>query len=628
MDPSENAYIVGSTNSTGLAGEDTGPAGGTDAFITKINPDGTNQEYFAYIGGSGFDEATGVAVTDDGVAYVTGTTESRGLATPGAAQSQIFGNGSDVFVAKVNEDAEEEYFTYVGGSLEEVAGGIALDRDENPYITGITQSTDFPTTPGAFQEEYQGGEFDAFVSKIVERPESQGGGTRLGYSTFIGGSGNEGINFALPRPATGIAVDSTGSAYVVGTTSSQEDSDSPFPITENATQSEFGGGLSDVFVTKLNPSGTEALYSSYLGGDGNDAGFAIDLDRRGAAFITGQTASTNFTTTTGALQATDPIGISGETSVDGFASKIAFEGVSIIEDESGLELAEGGRVDRYSIVLNTQPEGTVTVAIAPDFQSLTNRSRVTFTRGNWNIPRFVTVAATNDGEVEGLHDSRIIHTAVSADPSYNNIAIADVIAQIADDDAGIDIMETAETLEVAEGGATDSFEVALRTLPSVPVTIAIASDEETNVAPTSLVFTPENGTTPQTVTVAAVDDEEREGTHQSTLTLTATSAEDENYDGFPIDPIIVEVTDNDVARVQVIRSQEDLTVVENGATDTFSLVLTSQPDGPVEVTIDTDENTTVDPATVTFTPNDFNEPQEITVTAVNERSSSDPHQHD
>jgi len=627
VDPSENAYIVGSTNSTGLAGEDTGPAGGTDAFITKINPDGSNQEYFAYIGGSGFDEATGVAVTDDGVAYVTGTTESRGLATPGAAQSQIFGNGSDVFVAKVNEEAEEEYFTYVGGSLEEVAGGIALDRDENAYITGITQSTDFPTTPGAFQEEYQGGEFDAFASKVVERPESQGGGTRLDYSTFIGGSGNEGINFALPRPVTGIAVDSTGSAYVVGTTSSQEDSDAPFPITENATQSEFGGGLSDVFVTKLNPSGTEAIYSSYLGGDGNDEGFAISLDRRGAAFITGQTASTNFTTTTGALQATDPMGILGESSVDGFATKIAFEGVSIIEDESGLELAEGGRVDpysRYSIVLNTQPEGAVTVAIAPDFQSTTNKSRVTFTRRTWNIPRFVTVVATNDGEVEGPHDSRIIHTAVSTDPSYNNIAIADVRAQIADDDAGIDITETAENLEVAEGGATDSFEVALKTFPSAPVTITIASDEETNVAPTSLVFTPENGTTPQTVTVAAVDDEEPEDNpHQSTLTLTVTSEDDENYDGFPIDPIIVEVTDNDVARVQVIRSQEDLTVVENGATDTFSLVLTSQPSGPVEVTIDTDENTTVDQTTVTFTPDDFDEPQEITVAAVNERSSSD-----
>lgn len=624
VDPSENAYIVGSTNSTGLAEEGSQPAGGTDAFIAKINPDGTNQDYFSYIGGSGFDEATGVAVTDDGLAaYITGTTESRGLASLGAAQSTIFGSGSDAFVAKLNEDAEQEYFTYLGGSLDEVAGGIALDRDGNAYITGITQSTDFPTTPGAFQEEYQGGTFDAFVSKIVET-DNEGGGTSLGYSTFIGGSGDEGINFALPRPATGIGVDSTGSAYVVGTTSSQPDSDAPFPITENATQSEFGGGLSDVFVTKLNPDGTEARYSSYLGGNGNDAGIAIGLDRRGAAFITGQTASTNFTTTPGALQETDPIGILGETSVDGFVSKIAFEGVSIIEDESGLSLTEGGRTDRYSIVLNTQPTGPVSVAISPDLQSTTNKSRVTFTRRTWNIPRFVTVAPINDGDVEGFHDSRIIHTAVSTDPSYNNIAVAEVRAEITDDDAGINVTGIEENLEVAEGGATDSFQVALKTSPFAPVTVTIASDDDTNVSPTSLVFTPENGTSPQTVTVLAVDDEERErNPHQSTLNLTVTSEGDENYDGFPLDPIIVEVADNDVARVQVGQVQGgNLTVVENGATDTFELVLTSQPDSDVIVTINTDENTQVEPTQVTFTPEDFDEGQTITVTAVNARDSA------
>lgn len=623
VDASENAYIVGSTNSTGLAGEDTtGLVGGTDAFIAKINQDGTSQEYFAYVGGLGLDEATGVAVTDDGVAYITGTTESRGLATPGAAQSQIFGDDSDVFVAKVNEDAETEYFTYVGGSLDEVAGGIDLDRDGNAYITGITQSTDFPTTAGAFQEEYQGGEFDAFVSKIVERPEGQGGGTSFDYSTFVGGSGNEGINFALPRPVTGISVDSTGSAHVVGTTSSQPDSDAPFPITENATQSEFGGGLSDVFVTKLNPSGTEALYSSYLGGSGNEQGFAIGLDRRGAAFITGQTASTNFTTTPGSLDPDDPTGF-GESGVDGFVSKIAFEGVSIIEDGNGLELTEGGRIDRYSIVLNTQPEGSVAVAISPDEQSRTRRTRVTFTPETWNIPRFITVAAADDAEVEGVHDSRIIHTAVSTDPSYNNIAIAELRAEITDDDAGINVTEIAENLEVAEGGATDSFEVALKTLPEGPVTIAIAPDDETTVSPTSLIFTSDNGTTPQTVTVAAVDDEEREDNpHLSTLTLTVTSEEDENYDGSPIAPITVEVADNDVATVQVLEIQGNLTVVENGAADTFDLVLTSQPDNDVTITINADENTTVEPTQVIFTPDDFDEPQEITVAAVNDRASS------
>jgi len=630
VDESENAYVVGSTNSPELAGEDTGPDGGTDAFIIKIGPDGTDREYFAYIGGLGFDEATGVAVTDDGVAYVTGTTDSRinssgeSLATAGAVQSQIFGRGSDVFVAKVNEDGETDYFTYLGGSLDEVAGGIDVDGEGNAYITGITQSTDFPTTDGVFQEEYQGGEFDAFVSKIVERPESQGGGTRLDYSTFIGGSGDEGSNFALPRPVTGIAVDSTGSAYVVGTTSSlaTADSEAPFPITENATQSEFGGGLSDVFVTKLDPSGTEAIYSSYLGGNGNDQGFAIALDRRGAAFVTGQTASTDFTTTAGALQPEDPTGL-GASGVDAFVTKIAFEGVSIIEDESGISLTEGGRVDSYSIVLNTQPEEPVTVGISSDAESRTSRSQVEFNRRNWNIPQLVMVGAFDDGEVEGVHETRIIHTAVSPDPSYNNIAIAEVEARITDNDAGIIItgIEEGENLEVAEGGDEATFQVGLKTFPEAPVTITIESDDETTVVPASLVFPSEDGMIEETVRVIAVDDEEREDNpHLSTLTLTVTSEGDENYDGFPIDPITVEVTDDDMAGVEVSRTE--LRVKENEAPETFDLALTSEPNEPVTITINTDENTRVEPTEVTFSGDNFDEPQEIRVAAVNERESS------
>src|SRR5205807_1572641 len=175
------------------------------------------------------------------------------------------------------------YSTYLGGSDFDAAGGIAVDSAGNAYVTGDTSSANFPTTPGAFQTTYGGGNADAFVTKLNPT------GSALIYSTYLGGSGEEG--------GKGIAVDSAGNAYVTGDTSSAN-----FPTTPGAFQATSGGGNFDAFVTKLNPTGSALIYSTYLGGSGEEEGQGIAVDSAGNAYMAGVTGATNFPTTPGAFQ--------------------------------------------------------------------------------------------------------------------------------------------------------------------------------------------------------------------------------------------------------------------------------------------------------------------------------------
>jgi Beta-propeller repeat len=200
------------------------------------------------------------------------------------------------------------YSTYLGGR-NDLAGsngdsgtGIAVDSSGNAYITGITGSTDFPTTAGALQTT-NGGNDDAFVSKLNSN------GSALVYSTYLGG-GNQDFGRA-------VAVDSSGDAYVTGFTGSTD-----FPTTAGALQTGNGGD-DDAFVSKLNSSGSALIYSAYLGGGNQDFGQAIAVDSSGNAYVAGDTNSTDFPTTAGALQTTFAGGRS-----DAFVSKIATGNVS------------------------------------------------------------------------------------------------------------------------------------------------------------------------------------------------------------------------------------------------------------------------------------------------------------
>jgi hypothetical protein len=310
IDAAGQAYVTGFTQSpnfpTTPGAFDTTLNGGSDAFVTKLNAAGNGLVYSTYLGGSGSDDnGQGVTIDALGSAYVTGHTDSTNFpTTPGAFQPAFGGPNIDAFVTKLNPlGTGLVYSTYLGGNAEDNAFGIAVDSLGNAYVTGVTLSNNFPTTPGAFQTTFTGGGRDAFVTKL--NPV----GTGLVYSTYLAGSGED--------QALDIALNTLGSAYVTGNTAS-----SNFPTTPGAFQAALAGS-SDAFVTALNPAGSGLLYSTYLGGSGQDSGLGIALDIPGNAFISGYTTSTNFPTLN-AIQATLAGGF------DAFVTKLNLAGTGLV----------------------------------------------------------------------------------------------------------------------------------------------------------------------------------------------------------------------------------------------------------------------------------------------------------
>ena len=254
VDGSGHAYVTGKTYSldfpTTRGAYQTTNKGEDDIFVTKLSVDGGSLVYSTYLGGSEGDEAAGIAVDGSGYAYVTGKTYSSDFpTTSGAYQTTHRGNG-DAFVAKLNVDGGGlVYSTYLGGSKDDEAAGIAVDASGHAYVTGIIYSSDFPTTSGAYQTTHRGNG-GAFVAKL-----SVDGGS-LVYSTYLGGSEQD--------EAYGIAVDGSGHAYVTGRTYSSD-----FPTTSGAYQVKDSEILHEyfqsyAFMTKLSVDGRALMYSTYL----------------------------------------------------------------------------------------------------------------------------------------------------------------------------------------------------------------------------------------------------------------------------------------------------------------------------------------------------------------------------
>jgi hypothetical protein len=241
--------------------------------------------YSTYLGGSGFDQGYAIAIDSLGNAYVTGVTAAIDFPTTPGAFQTNYGGG-DAFVTKINPSGSAlVYSTYLNGAS---GNGIAVDSNGNAYITGEAGTTKFPTTGGAFQTTPMG--FDTFVTKLNPA------GSALVYSARFGGN--------LDDFGRGIALDSAGNAYITGWTVCRS-TVCTFP-TANAFQPNYAGGNNDAFVTKINSSGSALIYSTYLGGGKiingtDDWGEAIAVDNLGSAYVTGYTFAPDFPVTAGAF---------------------------------------------------------------------------------------------------------------------------------------------------------------------------------------------------------------------------------------------------------------------------------------------------------------------------------------
>jgi hypothetical protein len=331
VDAAGNAYVTGATNSTTFpttpGSFDTSFDGFNgellDAFVAKLSADGTSLVYGTYFGGARRESGVDIAVDSAGNAYVIGTlTRSRIPTTPGAFDTSYNGGFEDAFVAKLSAPGTSLiYATYLGGSGSDRGGGIAVDAAGNAYVTGSTLSTNFPTTPGAFDTSFNGIN-DAFMAKL------SADGSSLVYGTFLGGSEAD--------VGTGITVDAAGNAYLTGRTYSPD-----FPATPGAFDVTYNSiGDTDAFVAKLSADGASLAYSTYLGGDDNDSGSGIAVDAGGNAYVTGDTGATNFPTTPGAFD-TSPNG-----DKDVFVAKLNEDGTSLSYGTylGGSHIDFGGRI--------------------------------------------------------------------------------------------------------------------------------------------------------------------------------------------------------------------------------------------------------------------------------------------
>lgn len=311
VDGSGNMYVSGLTGSidypTTTGVVQGATAGAYDVYVTKLNAAGSSVVYSTYIGGSGAtDYGLGLAVDTAGNAYVTGVTDSTDFPVVSAVQATS-GGAYDAFLAKLNPTGTSLlYASYFGGAGLELGFDVAVDPTSG--VAYITGRTEdgFPTAGTPYRATFAGGVSDGFVAKVAT---TLSGAASLPYASYIGGTGEDRGN--------GLALDAaTGTVVVTGRTASTD-----FPVSAGAFQSANAGGAFDAYALNLNTSVTGAAglgYSTYLGGNGDDRGLAIARDTTGNLYLTGRTLSTNFPTSVGAPDAT--CGTDGACNNDGSQS--------------------------------------------------------------------------------------------------------------------------------------------------------------------------------------------------------------------------------------------------------------------------------------------------------------------
>ena len=445
-DADGNLYITGSTASQGLATSgvlqgSSQPGGllGSDAFVAKLDPTGSNLLYLTYIGGSNEDSGFGIALDGDGNVLIAGTTMSADFPTVAAHQSQIAGPGSvlgsDSFVSKLSPDGSAlVYSTYLGGTGLELGGAIDVDRDGNAFLVASTTSTDLPTV-NPFQAEpgsTEGFAPDGMVAKL----DPSG---RASFVSYLGGSAED-WGFA-------VAADGAGNAWITGMTHSDD-----FPLAGRPLQ---GGkrGASDGFLARVHSAGRTLLYSSYIGGTNDDSGRDVDVDSGGNVYLTGSTGSPDFPVSDDGTADLAEEGVRGQ---DVFVAK--FE-PNATEIEYSAFLGGSGTDLAQSIFVDV--EGRAVVAGESDSTDLESLRPFQDTNG-------------------GLYDAFVFKLDQAGSPEYatyvggsgndgaSGVALgADGRAVVAGTAVSADFPTTAGARQPAAAGRTESF--LAKIVPSGPI---------------------------------------------------------------------------------------------------------------------------------------------------------------
>jgi len=290
VDPAGAAYITG---------EATDETEDQDAYVVKVNPDGATLGYVTLLGGDKYDAGYDIDVDAAGQAYFTGATNSGQATLPVLMGPDLSHNGGvDVLVGKLDAAGQPVYLGYLGGDQADFAEGIKVDGQGQAYLEGVAQSdqTSFPVTVGP--DETFNGETDCFVAKLKAVPDDRQPTRNLVFSGYIGGADHDIGVFPIAGSsdvfvtAGHIALDEAGNAYVSGMTRSRQDS---FPDGDG-----FGalrgpdrtfGGFWDAFVAKVEADGKELAWAGYAGGNGEEHGNGVGVDRAGAVYFGGQTTS-------------------------------------------------------------------------------------------------------------------------------------------------------------------------------------------------------------------------------------------------------------------------------------------------------------------------------------------------
>jgi hypothetical protein len=281
-------YMMGRTFSTDfpttVGAYDRSNSNG-DIFVSKMNISSSKQVFSTFVGGSGADYGGSIFFDKSGNSIFAGFTYSNNFPTTSGAYDTTFGGPNvDGFIAKLNETgASLKFSTYIGGSSDENIWDLFIDSKESYYAVGYTAGSGFPTTTGAYDTSYNGGN-DGFVAKLNKS------GASLDYSTYIGSTNDD--------TCTAIYVDSSMNAIVLGVTLSTN-----FPVTSGSYDTSHNGGY-DSYVLKLNSLGSGLVFSTFIGGSSADHARANTCDSSGSIFITGYTLSSNFPTTSNAYDRT------------------------------------------------------------------------------------------------------------------------------------------------------------------------------------------------------------------------------------------------------------------------------------------------------------------------------------